>query len=241
MDPTPRYILPLPGERAMNTHQPVQVQRPYNGNSSIMGKVVRVRPNIYIFVCDFCESEHRTIDNFLRHSESHFQSNALPDATTSSATQIHSNQNPAGQFQPGTASNSIAPYPVQLSPIDVASSPSHASEDYIDEVYEITDLGYDFDGLMYPNAVSELSVKPAERKRGRPKIETRPNVCCFCNRNFTRTSSLKRHEHSAHAKIFEKIITQKFSYKCKICNTKFPKTSHTLQRAQEHLKTHFKT
>lgn len=227
----------------------------YNGPCPITGKVVRVRPNIYIFVCNFCFTEYRTIDNFLRHSESHFELNAMNSGILSPmAAQPHSNQNAIGPIAQGMATstnaipyqNSISPYPVQLtsqiqSRIDVTSSASSAADDMVEEVYEIIDLGYDDDG-KYPDAKNiDASSMDQSIKRGRQKGINRSFECWFCNLRFTRHSSMVRHENTAHQKLFRSIISQKKVYKCKLCNAKFPKESHTLQKAQEHLKFHSKS
>lgn len=220
----------------------------YNGPCPITGKVVRVRPNIYIFVCNFCFTEYRTIDSFLRHSESHFELNEMNSSTLSPmAAQFNSNQNAIGNCSQDMVNNinaipnpnSIAPYPVQMSqnpsPIDVTLP---AADDLIEEVYEIIDLGYDHDG-QYPDAhhVAVHSKKQPEKK-GRSTRINGPLKCWFCNRSFARRSTLKRHENIAHQKFLRNIISQKKAYKCKLCSDKFPKVSHTLKDAHEHLKCH---
>lgn len=245
MDSIPSHISPLP-DQSMNIHHSNHDQsQSYNGPSPIMGQVVRVRPNIYNFICNFCQSEHRTIDNFLRHSESHFQCNSA--AVQRTITQIHSNQNPSQSIQSSTIINAAEPYPVRLSqlasPMSIAdtTSSSSCSEDFVEEIYEITDLGYDFDG-KYPDAqnVIALSVNEQNPSKKHRTIKNVTEVCWFCKRHFNQLSSLRRHESKAHAELRKKIITQKKSYKCRICNTKFPKSAYKLRQALEHLKVHLK-
>lgn len=248
-------------------HQMVNTALPYNEPSSFVGKVLRIRPNVYEFVCDYCMSQHRSIDNFLRHTETHFQHNEISNAIPSTMAPVP-NPNAYMATVPihpaGTPINSNAPYPVQLqqnrfdTPIDQESG-------YTDEVYEIVDLGYDFDG-KYPNAIAidengAQRSKP-KRPRSKPKIQqskskvqrsTMKNPigsanentaasqhrCSFCDQDFTRKSSLLRHLEAGHAKIFKKIVCQKKAYKCKICGIKFPKTTHTMADTQQHLKIHY--
>lgn len=245
MDTLSSQRLPLQSIQTTNTQHSNQIQCGTNGRFPIIGHVVRVRPNIFNFVCGFCRTEHKTIDNFLRHSESHFQCDSSTAPRT--MTQIHSNQNPTETIQSSTTSTSNAPYPVQLSKmprVDITSSPPRSSEDLIEEIYEITDLGYDHDG-KYPDAINVTAVsleKPAKQKppKSRRKIKKSTNGCWFCHQNFSRLSLLKQHESSAHANIFKKILTLKKNYKCQICRKKFSKKSHTQRQALEHLKIHTK-
>lgn len=239
----------------------------YTQPSSFVGKVFRIRPNIYVFVCEYCVSEHQSIDSFLRHTESHFQCNETSNAITSAMTHVHPNQNPSSITADINSSGStVAPYPVQLQ--QSGNAPIGHESDYMDEVYEITDLGYDFDG-NYPNAenIDAIPIDDHCRKPSKPKKKqlkskmqhTKPKIqrskqknlvetvndnpsndCPFCVRNFTTQNFLRRHLDTAHAKIFRKIDCQKKSYKCKICEKKFPKADYTLEDAHEHLKIHYK-
>lgn len=243
-------------------HQMVNTALQYNGPSSFVGKVIRIRPNIYVFVCDYCMSEHQSIDDFLHHTELHFQRDEISNAIPSTMTHAGPNQYPTG-----TAINSngsaAAPYPVQLQQSQF--TPTNQQSNFTDEVYEIIDLGYDFEG-NYPSAKkidaipidgndaqrskpkkqrSTAKVQRAKVQRTKPKIligstnENTSKKCPFCIRNLATGPSMKRHLDRAHAKIFKKILCQKKAFKCKICERKFPKTEHTLEDAHEHLKMHY--
>lgn len=243
--------------------------------TSFVGKVIRIRPNIYVFVCDYCASQHQNIDSFLHHTELHFQLNETPSIIPSAMAPARSNQNPSTAPIPtGTSINpnnsTVAPFPVELQQSQLV--PMNEESNGTDEVYEIIDLGYDFEGISYPNAknIDEVSIvgngkqrpKPKSKQqrspskskvqRPKPKIQ-RPNAinwieptnentstkCPFCVRNFSSVRMLKQHMNSSHAKIFKKIVSQKKAFKCKICGHKFPKPSHTLEDAQQHLKSHY--
>lgn len=242
----------------------------YNEPSSFVGKVIRIRPNIYVFVCDYCMSEHQNIEIFLHHTELHFQRNEI-----STMTHVRPNQNPSMSIAPtptGTSINSngstAAPYPVQLQQSQFG--PINQQSNFTDEVYEIIDLGYDLDG-NYPNAknIDEIPIDGNDAQRSKPKQQrstskskvqrAKPKVqhskpknlvessankntskkCPFCIRNFTNELILKRHLNTTHAKIFKKIVSQKKAYKCQICGSKFPNTTHTMDDAREHLKIHY--
>lgn len=245
----PQFVPPL---------QMVNSALPYTQPSPFVGKVVRVRANIYIFVCDYCMSEHRSIDNFLHHTEGHFV-HGIPSA--------HSNQHPSFAPAPGATINTNglqpAPYPVQLQQSQLA--PVDDDPNITDEVYEIIDLGYDFDG-NYPNAIpidenrgqrsksKRQQAKPTPmvqraktkvQKHSKPKDpaaatnQKRSHQCSFCVRNFTKESALTQHLTTTHAKVFKKIESQKKAYKCKICGEKFAKSAYELHDAYEHLKIHY--
>lgn len=235
----------------------------YNVPSSFVGKVIRIRPNIYAFICDYCLSQHQSIDQFLRHTELHFQhneiSNAIPSAMTPAMTPIGASSNLNG--------STASPYPVQLQ--HSQSVPMNQDANFTDEVYEIIDLGYDFDG-NFPNAknIDDITIdgngaqqskpkqqrSPSKPKARGPKAKnqrTKPNnlvesankntskKCSFCVRVLSSEIVLKRHIVTAHAKILKKILCQKKAFKCKICEEKFPKSIYTLDDAQEHLKSHY--
>lgn len=225
----------MPFESASN-YSPIE-------SYSIMGKVIRIRPNIYIFVCEYCASEHRSIDNFLRHAESHFQQNGMATGAPSTVTHIHSNQIAADdQLYAGT-SQANTPYPVKLLPsADITADPVTRTDEYIDEVYEIIDLGYDVDGKHYPNA-KKVPAKAAKKERNKPQNGLPKNglllSCSYCSRNFKNQLALKRHTNDGHGKILKKIMNQKKAYKCKVCGEKFPIVNYTLEEAQKHLKVHF--
>lgn len=237
----------------------------YNEHSSIMGKVVRVQPNIYIFACDYCPSEFRSIDSFLRHSEAHFamqtcgqydQPNMIPPAhnfqsafTSSSVMQSASRSSPMTiippnpplpqSFQPvGPAQSRIG------TPNESTSNSSHDLDDYFEEIYEITDLGYDNDGKY--STVQNAVVHPnngqtkTRRKRKRTEEIVEQNFdCSFCDEKFTQSDTFKRHKIEKHSNILKELIEMKMSYKCFVCHTKFPKSQYSLMDAENHMTKHF--
>lgn len=227
-------------------------------SSATMGKVVRIRPNIYVFVCEFCQSEHKSIDSFLRHSEGHFQRESV--AKSRAKTQIHSDcLSPVELIQPDCIPNRHIPFngytPLQQplstkeilqSPtIDITASPSHNSDDYIEEVYEIIDLGYDLDGNKYPMAEEAPIVSTTnDNPKQQPKIAVKPEKkektlkCPFCNKGYLHERSLKRHKESQHIDILSKLTTLKKSFKCSICSAKFGRGNKL--DAEKHMKIHFK-
>lgn len=213
-----------------------------------MGRVIRVRPNIYIFTCEMCHSEHRSIDSFLRHSEAHFQSGPTPYSTQSSAsTQVHSNPLPSQQvytdsqtneFQFDQSSDSVQNQHSLAEPIEITASLSNDPDDYIEEVFEITDLGYDFDG-NYPT-VENVVVGLTNGTNDRPKQQANQgqSSCSMCPRKYNQSSSMIRHKRMAHGHILAKLASLHKAYKCLICEKKFPKNLKT--EAERHMKTHFK-
>lgn len=226
-------------------------------SSLVMGKVVRIRPNIYVFVCDYCQAEHKSIDSFLRHTESHFQREKTNTPRSRATTQVHSNCLPPAELSQSTANtngrghipfNGYTPIPYesnteqssQSPTIDITSSPSRESEDYIEEVYEIIDLGYDLDGNKYPMAEKAPVVSTKNGDGDKPKLKyVEKNISClFCPKKYAAMRSLRRHKDQAHTDILKKLITLKKSFKCSICNEKFPRTSKP--DAEKHLATHFK-
>lgn len=225
-------------------NQPVQ---PYASNSFV-GRVVRLRANIYSFVCDYCPAQYRTIDDFLRHTESHFLSNGTSTTTLKPVrTYIHCNELVNGSIQSGIENDfNQHPIPIQESQIVSIASNETASmqendDEMIEEIYEIIDLGYDYEGI-HPAAENVFAIpnNPSKPKQT-AKASNQSLVCWFCNKTFTTSASRKRHENSAHEKFLNNIISQKKCYKCKICHCKFRKESVTLQQAQEHLKIHLKS
>lgn len=235
--------------------------------TSFVGRVIRIGPSNYAFVCDYCMSEHRSIGSFLLHTELHFQRDEISIVEPSAMTPVCPTQYPTPTGTTANTNGSAAsPYPVQLQ----HSTPIDQETDYTDEVYEIIDLGYDFEGLKYPNAEnidkiaidridSQRNKKPKQQRtpskskaqQAKPKVQKNSNnviasvnektarKCPFCVRNFSSVPVLKRHLNTAHAKIFKKIVPLKKWYKCKICGDKFSKVEHTLEDAHEHLKTHY--
>lgn len=231
----------------MNIHPAAAFSTVRNENSSTMGKVVRIRPNIYVFVCEYCASEHRSIDSFLRHTESHFQCDST-STTPSSArtTPLHSRSVHFRQQSLGYTNGNIPPFngnpsyqntlnlAAQNETIGITASPSRDSDDYIEEVFEIVDLGYDMDGIKYPMARSVDVEKEKKSKNGTPKNFP----CPFCSRQYTRNSTMERHKRSAHNDILTKLVSLKKSFKCLVCNTKFPKPNKFA--AELHMKEHFR-
>lgn len=223
-----------------------QKTMPYNSPYSTMGKVVRVRPNIYIFVCDICQMEHRNIDIFLKHTESHFQSYPENNVASGAYTQVHSNY-----IQPNQATivnghtpfdgyqSNLAP-PASNEADAITSSPSHESEEYIEEVFEITDLGYDLDGV-YPTA-ENVVVDLANDQTTKPKNQSPEKYfpCSLCYRKYAKKKFMDRHKAKEHANIMEKLVIMNKAYKCLLCKTKMMKTSNSQDDAEKHIKTHFK-
>lgn len=233
-------------------HVPTQMENPALQNQeppSFVGKVIRFSPSNYAFVCDYCMAQHQSIGSFLLHSELHFQRNEISIVMPSTPVCSTQNTSTAPTQPAGTSSNAngsaVPPYPVQLQ----HSTPMNQDTD---EVYEIIDLGYDFEGIKYPNAkhidqiVPQNNKKPTQH-RPRPKSnnvmasgnENAVQKCPFCDRYFTNVAAMQRHMDISHKKIFKKIVCQKKAYKCKICDEKFPKSRHTLESAHEHLKIHY--
>lgn len=231
---------------------------PQDDQSSIsMGKVIRVRPNIYIFVCDYCQCEHKSIDSFLRHSEGHFQRGPTPATAAArsqrATTQIHSD---CLVPEPIVNSHGHVPfngYPSYQNPsstehaIDITASPTRDTDDYIEEVYEIIDLGYDPDGNKYPMAekaaVASTTTNGNANGRsndGKPtkKYGDKTISCPFCDKMYTNDRSLRRHKANVHTDILSKLITLKNAFKCTVCEKKFPRTKKLA--AQKHMITHFK-
>lgn len=214
----------------------------------VTGNVVRIRPHLYMFFCNFCKSGFRTIDAFLQHSESHFGNDQL----------ISAQPNPQANPLPATVEiplNQLPPLmPLSSQPTEtvyITASPSHEA-DFIEEAFEITDLGYDFEG-KYPtfegavklpiNAVeSKLSIEiPTKKPRGRPKSEKKDKITCtLCYRKFVSPNKLKRHKTKIHAGILNQIIQTRLAYKCTYCDEKLPKSSNTMLDAERHMTTHFK-
>lgn len=177
-------------------HFPPQMANPslqHKEPVSSVGRVIRFGPTIYAFVCDYCMSQHQNIGSFLHHTESHFQRNEISYAMPSAMTPVCPTQNPPAEpmIPAGTSINSndsmATPYPVQLQHSQI--EPMNQEANYTDEVFEIIDLGYDFDG-KYPNAenIDEISIdrihsqrnkKPKQQrtsskakvKRSKPKIQ----------------------------------------------------------------------
>lgn len=157
----------------------------YNEPLSFVGKVIRIRPNIYAFICDYCMSQHQSIEHFVRHTESHFQRNEISNAMPMAMPPVRPNQNSA-MVPTGTSNDSngptVAPYPIQLQQSEIVSM--NQGENYTDEVYEIIDLGYDFEG-NYPNAksIDEMPVagnavqhlKPKAKPKAKPKQRQSPS------------------------------------------------------------------
>lgn len=236
--------------------------------TSIVGKVIRIRPNVYSYACDYCTSQHQSIDNFLRHTESHFQHSGFSNMALASSTR------PMVQTP---AINSIgsmaAPYPVHLQQSQAA--PVNVESHVTGEVYEIIDLGYDYEG-NYPNAQNidaipideenhgqntkpkpkRKQAKPTTTKVRGPKARRQPKArgqpksknsaksanfrCSFCVRDFNKDKVLQQHLVTTHAKILKKIdTTPKKAFKCKICGQKFLKDVYILDDAYEHLKIHY--
>lgn len=234
---------------------------------STMGRVIRVRPNIYVFACDYCQSEHKGIDSFLRHAEGHFQRKSTGTPATSArsqraATQIHSDCLSPTQLiraEPIPNGHGHVPfngYPSYQSPahdpdahtIDITASPSHDSDDYIEEVYEIIDLGYDPDGNKYPMAEKAAVVsttttngktkQPKSSGQTEQKTKNQTTSCPICNKTYTHPRSLRRHKSKVHVDILMKLITLKKSFKCTFCDTKFPRTNKL--EAEQHMGIHLK-
>lgn len=274
----------------------LQVQ--YNAQSAVMGKVIRVRPNLYVFTCDYCSSEHRTIDNFLRHSEAHFESRTSfePNAVLPSnyqaqftnsvmghqqQTVVHQQQpvvhqqqpveqqlNPFGQppvqmttipssnwalplNETNTFSsniNAIDPNTIHLTdmaqptivPDEISDSPTSNPNDYIEEIFEITDLGFDTNGTYA--SVENAVVCPVndQRQSPRKKSKEKKHVCTFCGQTRSQNAALQRHMQKVHSHIINKLETKKTVYKCLVCKMIISKTSNTLLDAEKHLKTHMK-
>lgn len=172
----------------------------YNNEHSTMGRVVRIQPNIYVFICEYngCETEHRTIDNFFRHSESHFRIGSSPvDTPIHTTTHVHSNFQSLEPTQPDESIidsephipfNDYAPtqYPEPSTqdephPIDIITNPfahkitdNDDDDNIIEEVYEIIDLGYDPDGKKYPKALHIDS--PPVKNKTTPKVGKVPKT-----------------------------------------------------------------
>lgn len=234
----------------------------YNAQSAVMGKVIRVRPNIYVFTCDYCFSEHRTIDNFLRHSETHFEprtsfepNTVLPTNNhaqfTNSAMRhqqqpvVHQQQPVVNQQQPVEHQhNSFGQPPVQMTtipsshwplpvnetntissnidaidpntinltgmaqptigPDEINDSPTSNPNDYIEEIFEITDLGFDTNGT-YASVVNAV-VCPVNEQLQSPRKNTKQkkHVCTFCGQSRTRKAALQRHMQKEHSHIINK-------------------------------------
>lgn len=222
-----------------------------------MGKVIRVRPNIYIFVCDYCQCEHKSIDSFLRHSEGHFQRGSTPGTTTArsqrATTQIHSDC-----LMPDAIVNSdghvpFNGYPLYQSPsstehtMDITANPARDSDDYIEEVYEIIDLGYDPDGNKYPMAEKAAVVSTTTNGNANQRLNdgnptktygNKTISCPFCGKMYKNDGSLRRHKVNVHTDILSKLTTLKNSFKCSLCDKKFPRTNKTA--AEHHMIKHFK-
>lgn len=221
---------------------------PYNGQNPTMGKVVRVRPNIYIFVCDVCHTEHFSIDSFLRHSEAHFQYGQINNLVQGPHTQVNSNWMPPGEFYPVPIANgytTFVSHPSQVpqvspGPVDATASPTPESEEYIEEVYEITDLGYDYDGnYAIPENVVDIEVANGDTTK--PKSQSKKKFpCTFCYRKYSKKSSLATHKSKIHPNIMAKLHIMKKSYKCLVCKTKLLRKSYSQVDAEKHIKIHFK-
>lgn len=210
---------------------------------SIMGQVIRVRPNIYIFVCELCRSEHRNIDSFLSHSEAHFQTTSTQNATQTNPPTAQMNSDWMPSEQPHTGPRLNGSQSVNET-IDISTSPSNDSDDYIEEIFEITDLGFDFAGIRYP-AAENLPVSLASTTNGtddnaNEQMGKKKLNCSLCPRKYAQNSSLIRHKTSAHADILAKLGQLKSAYKCLVCHKKFPKLTHSKSEAERHLKVHFK-
>lgn len=231
---------------------------------SVMGQVIRVRPHVYLFVCELCRVEHRSIDSFLSHSEAHFQAvspqNGMQNGTQNHpvTTQVHSVRMLSDQMYAASTLNgplnqsSVDSEQMTQSldeTIDITASPNHSDDGYIEEVFEITDLGYDFTGIRYPTAqtLAELASTPNgtddNAKNGTTKKrqnDKKTYGCSLCPRKYAQSSSLNRHKASSHADILAKLTQLKKAYKCLVCNKKFPKSTHSKLEAEGHMKMHVK-
>lgn len=272
---TARQIQPTqPSVYPLDIH-PTRFYHPqYDDQSLIIGKIVRVQPNIYMFVCDYCRTEHRSIDSLLRHSEAHFHtsamqtfgsidSNTIPTQNFQSAfansvlspdhqpmtvmlpnVRMQSNVPSIGPMQSTIPSNQSANDPTRMEQsaierIEFTASPPRQSDDYIEEVYEITDYGYDIDG-KFTTVENAVICPDNEQKNSAIKKSTEKKfTCTFCGKKLTHSISLTRHKMKIHADIMEKLVLMKKSYKCLVCAIKLSKRSHTLLDAEEHMKTHF--
>lgn len=270
----------------------------YNAQSAIMGKVIRVRPNIYVFTCDYCFSEHRTIDNFLRHSEAHFEPRTLFEPNTVLPSNYHAQftnsvmeqqqqpaehqqqpvvhqqqpvehrHNPFGHPPVQMTTNPSSHWPLPLNETNTFSSNTDAihpntinltgmaeetigpeeindgltsnPNDYIEEIFEITDLGFDTNGTYA--SVENAVVCPVNEQRQSQKKKTKEkkHICTFCGQSRSQNVALQRHMQKIHSHIINKLVTERKSYKCLVCKMKISKTTNTLLDAEMHLKTHMK-
>lgn len=230
--------------------------------SKTMGKVIRIRPNIYVFACEYCRSEHRSIDSFLRHTEGHFQHESTNTERSQATTQIHSDCfSTAEVIEPQQNTNGHIPfngYPTyQYTPphmgqnsqsptVDITASPTRDSDDYIEEVYEIIDLGYDLDGNKYPMAekapvvgtTNGNNMTQSPNNGTKPAKRDKKFKCLFCSKQYAGERSLRNHKDNQHTDILSKIITYKKSFKCSLCDIRFPRDKK--RNAEQHLTTHFK-
>lgn len=196
--------------------------------SWFVGKVVRLRPNIYVFVCDYCMSEHRSIDNFLRHCESHFERNDISNAIPSPVTPVQLIQNPSFAPSMPAAINSngsmaaaaqAAPYPVQLQQSQFV--PVHHESGGTDEVYEIIDLGYDFDG-NYPNAQNIDAIPIDDENRDQQTKSKQKQKQTKSTSKIQRAKPKGRQSKSKNA---DESANQNASHRCLFCVRTFNKDS----------------
>lgn len=176
----------FPQNHFVPQHLPTQSANPasqYKEPPALVGRVIRFSPSNYEFVCDYCMARHQNIGSFFLHTEQHFQRNEISIVMPSAMPPVCPTQNTTTAPTPaGTSSNTngsvVPPYPVQLQ----HSTPMNQDTDYQDEIFEIIDLGYDFEGTKFPNAENidkisnDQNVSQANRKSTQKRTPAKSKV-----------------------------------------------------------------
>lgn len=191
----------------------------------VAGKIIRIQPHVYIFVCNHCDAEFRGgAHSFMQHCEAHYantpiqqlyQSNRMPVEFGVNGILSESSRMSTGltlntssrlpQFPLSPPQSSHGPFEVPSPMYQMDSTAQNLSETVHiqrpttgvsnEEVYEIYDLGYD-------ETLNNETTPPAvvgSTQKGEKKIRSaRKYNCDVCSKEYSRRGVLRRHITTVH-------------------------------------------